>query len=162
MAPSAAENARPRALERDQRGVRKVDYPPIDKSGSSTRADERSHVVPRPGVDRAYYEEIAGLLYDLQIRLDVAPQGPEHGNQVAVEGIWETGSGSSSSGMVSPEVPSSLRHSMISVGYSSACSSSLTTGMILSSTNCRTALRISDWSSEKRGASAAQEVIAGV
>jgi hypothetical protein len=40
MAPSAAKNARARVLvvvKRDQRGVRKADYPLIDKSGGSTR-----------------------------------------------------------------------------------------------------------------------------
>ena len=54
-----------------------------------------------------------------------------------------------SSGIISPKMPSSLRPSTISVGYSSLCSSSLATGMIFSSTNCRTALRISVWSSER-------------
>jgi hypothetical protein len=30
-----------------------------------------------PGVDRAYYEEVAGLLYGLLIRLDDRPSGKD-------------------------------------------------------------------------------------
>src|SRR4051812_36145918 len=44
-------------------------------------------------------------------------------------------------------MPSSLRPSTISVGYSSACSSSVATGRISFSTNERTAPRISVWMS---------------
>src|SRR3712207_3239040 len=44
-------------------------------------------------------------------------------------------------------MPSSLSPSTISWGYSSACSSSVATGRICSSTKVRTALRISVWSS---------------
>ena len=52
-----------------------------------------------------------------------------------------------SSGIISPKMPSSLRPSTISVGYSSACSSSVATGRIFSSTKVLTAFRISCWSS---------------
>src|SRR3954453_22747637 len=52
-----------------------------------------------------------------------------------------------SSGIINPKIPSSLRPSTISVGYSSACSSSVATGRISFSTNERTAPRISVWMS---------------
>src|SRR3954447_21598272 len=58
-----------------------------------------------------------------------------------------------SSGIVSPNRPSSFIPSTISVGYSSRCSSSVATGRILSSTNERTVLRISDWMSVRSSVS---------
>src|SRR4051794_15190301 len=61
--------------------------------------------------------------------------------------------------MVSPKIPSSLRPSTISVGYSSACSRACAFGMISLSTKLRTVDRISVWMSV-RSAVCARRVIA--
>src|SRR5689334_2736063 len=61
--------------------------------------------------------------------------------------------------MVSPKIPSSLRPSTISVGYSSACSRAWALGMIFLSTKLRTVDRISVWTSV-RSAVCARRVIA--
>src|SRR6476620_11844509 len=65
-----------------------------------------------------------------------------------------------SSGIISPKMPSSLRPSTISCGYSSACSSSVATGRISFSTKLRTALRISVWSSVRPSVSHSRPTVA--
>src|SRR4051794_37259500 len=61
--------------------------------------------------------------------------------------------------MVSPKIPSSLRPSTMSVGYSSACSRACALGMISLSTKLRTVDRISVWMSV-RSAVCARRAIA--